>query len=729
MNETDPGFQKYRDEILESLLQQQHQHCDLDVICSDGRVQVHGIVFASLLPALHTLGPVTLDNTCVIIPDITKFQLITFLQCLYNVKLRELNQNAVNIIRNISSLLGCKSLDFSEISKQSEKIVICKEADGGDDSFQDDLNVPSPESVSNSSLNASLNTSLAPVAEETNKNTRLSLINLTQIDIEGITDEVLSNNFSDQEGRLVCLVCYRLHGAQEHNKFRNHIKQHDKSSLERVKIEVPLVGKGGPGLKKKFLSDAELEKLFCHRSELVCNKCDKHFPLNDKTNFRKHLAYHNLKEKKYLYQCPKCPLKFTDNSNLKRHILSIHDRQVFRCLHCDFEDNRKKRLQDHMNNAHNDRVQHEEISLDKGEGPAAIADLTANEAPLTSFNPPDDAQNVFLDNSKSSIPNILQKYSYQCTGCKFRKRKLAAVEDHIKEVHADCPDLMIRKIALKAKDGNEQIFACKFCDATFKKKTLLNQHNYKVHEIQLDTEYTCSQCGVSCANLPGLKAHTRAHLAKKFLCANCNKSFLILSQLKDHVDRAVCMEETRKCQHCEKVFSTKHRLELHLRVHNNDKPYECNICKKAFTQTRSLKEHLLTHKSERQFKCQFCDKKFVQKNHLKYHLTSQHSQNVSDLTKHTCQTCGKAFPFPYQLKRHEKIHVNISVAKARERVLDETSIPDVTMLACGEFPDLSLSNSNPPPMTMLTDLGSSQLNDIVSNIDLETAIKSVNTPS
>ena len=126
----------------------------------------------------------TLDNTCVIIPDITKFQLITFLQCLYNVKLREINQNAVNIIRNISSLLGCKSLNFSEISGQSEKIVICKETDGGVDSFQDDLNVPSPESVSNSSLNASLNTSLAPVAEETNKNTRLSLINLTQIDIE-----------------------------------------------------------------------------------------------------------------------------------------------------------------------------------------------------------------------------------------------------------------------------------------------------------------------------------------------------------------------------------------------------------------------------------------------------------------------------------------------------------------------------------------------------------------
>ena len=33
------------------------------------------------------------------------------------------------------------------------------------------------------------------------------------------------------------------------------------------------------------------------------------------------------------------------------------------------------------------------------------------------------------------------------------------------------------------------------------------KHNYKVHETHLDTECTCTRCGVSRANLPGLKAH------------------------------------------------------------------------------------------------------------------------------------------------------------------------------------------------------------------------------
>ena len=709
------GFRKYRDAIL-SNLQNQDSLLDLDVMCSDGVLKVHGTVFASLIPALRGLGSLCVEDCSLILPDITTSELSTFLQYLYNTKLKEFNRNAMEILREISSTLGYT--DFDMETPQDQILV------------QELQPVEEVKEVIESHDEP-------PVKEETKGSSKTSALTLAQINIDSLTDEVLGDNFCDQEGRLVCLVCYRLHGPTDHVRFRAHIREHERADLDRVTITIPGVGKGGPGLRKKVLTDTELEQAFGDLSglTLVCSKCDKQYPMGDKQGFRKHLSYHNLKEKKYLYQCPKCPLKFTDNSNLKRHIVSIHDRQVFRCLHCDFEDNRKKRLQDHMNNAHNDRVQEEteEMSLVKGESSAVIADLSASDAPLSTFNAADDSDaGVFLD-SKRSSPNILQKYSYQCTGCKFRKRKLAGVEDHIKESHPDTPDLPIRKIALRAKDGNEQTFACKLCDASFKKRTLLNQHNYKVHELQLDTEHTCGQCGVSCANLPGLRAHTRAHLAKRFLCANCNKSFLILAQLKDHVDKGVCTEKNRKCSVCNKVFAGKHHLELHMRLHNNERPYECDICKKSFTQNRSLKEHKLTHKSERQFKCQHCDKKFVQKNHLKYHLTSQHSQAVSDIPKHTCKTCGKAFPFPYQLKRHAKTHVNNPHKIANrippsilQTVMEEANIADVEILSSGAFPDLS-QFSQTPVTVVLPDfpLDAASLTDI-SNLDLDAAMKSVN---
>ena len=145
----------------------------------------------------------------------------------------------------------------------------------------------------------------------------------------------------------------------------------------------------------------------------------------------------------------------------------------------------------------------------------------------------------------------------------------------------------------------------------------------------MKTDFGCDQCGIKCANLPGLKAHQRGHIEKMFLCGSCNKSFLVLAHLKEHVERGSCLLENRKCKLCHKVYSDRIRLELHMRVHNNLKPFPCTVCEKAFTQKRSLKEHLLTHDTVRHYECRHCEKKFVQKNHLKYHLASQHAETTA----------------------------------------------------------------------------------------------------
>ena len=118
----DPGFRKYRDAILGNLLQHQDSFLDLDVICSDGALRVHGTVFASLITALRGLGSICVEDFCVILPDITTSELSTFLQCLYNTKLEELNQSAMRILRDISSLLGYT--DFDGIEPPEDQIVV-----------------------------------------------------------------------------------------------------------------------------------------------------------------------------------------------------------------------------------------------------------------------------------------------------------------------------------------------------------------------------------------------------------------------------------------------------------------------------------------------------------------------------------------------------------------------------------------------------------------------------
>ena len=213
----------------------------------------------------------------------------------------------------------------------------------------------------------------------------------------------------------------------------------------------------------------------------------------------------------------------------------------------------------------------------------------------------------------------------------------------------------IKKIALKAREQIKE-YPCDLCDSKFIKPNLLNQHKVQEHNLEVEGEIMCKICNIKCANKPGLRAHERTHMDKKFSCSVCKKSFLILNLLRDHVEKGICKLENRTCEICEKVFIDRVRKDLHMKIHTNDKSYKCNICGKCFTQKRTLKEHNLTHDTIRHFECNICGKKFVQKNHLKYHISSQHPGSFPELCKHRCDMCSKAFPFSFQLKRHQRSH-------------------------------------------------------------------------
>ena len=213
----------------------------------------------------------------------------------------------------------------------------------------------------------------------------------------------------------------------------------------------------------------------------------------------------------------------------------------------------------------------------------------------------------------------------------------------------------VKKIALKPREKNKE-YNCDLCCEKFSKPSSLNQHKAREHNLGLESEITCKYCNIKCANKPGLRAHERTHLDKKFSCSVCKKSFLILNLLRDHVEKGICKLENRTCEICSKVFIDKTRKDMHMKIHQNDKPFKCKICNKSFIQKRTLKEHSLTHDTVRHYECDVCGKKFVQKNHLKYHMSSQHPGSVPDLCKHRCDTCSKAFPYLHQLKRHQRSH-------------------------------------------------------------------------
>uniref|UniRef100_A0A8C7ULS0 Growth factor independent 1B transcriptional repressor n=1 Tax=Oncorhynchus mykiss TaxID=8022 RepID=A0A8C7ULS0_ONCMY len=146
---------------------------------------------------------------------------------------------------------------------------------------------------------------------------------------------------------------------------------------------------------------------------------------------------------------------------------------------------------------------------------------------------------------------------------------------------------------------------------------------------------------------------------------------------------------TYHCITCDKVFSTPHGLEVHVRrSHSGTRPFGCSICRKTFGHAVSLEQHMNVHSQvptmhslllemvketrqttrdvapppsllihsdtrpypcEKPHKCQVCGKAFSQSSNL---IT--HSRKHTGFKSFGCEICAKGFQRKVDLRRHHE---------------------------------------------------------------------------
>ncbi|KFY02481.1 hypothetical protein O988_02128 [Pseudogymnoascus sp. VKM F-3808] len=110
---------------------------------------------------------------------------------------------------------------------------------------------------------------------------------------------------------------------------------------------------------------------------------------------------------------------------------------------------------------------------------------------------------------------------------------------------------------------------------------------------------------------------------------------------------------------CQKAFSQKTHLEIHMRAHTGAKPYKCThpTCHHAFSQLGNLKTHLRRHAGERPVACPTCGKTFAERNNMVAH-TIVHDGKAAKKFVCRLDECGKCFALLGNLKSHmNKFHV------------------------------------------------------------------------
>lgn len=169
----------------------------------------------------------------------------------------------------------------------------------------------------------------------------------------------------------------------------------------------------------------------------------------------------------------------------------------------------------------------------------------------------------------------------------------------------------------------ERPFSCDFCGKTFIQNSSRIVH-MSVHTGE--KPYLCKRCGNRFAtsrhlkfckgNNPNPQLALEGNLEEETKCFECEKEFRKKADLRLHM-RVHTDKKPFLCNFCGKAFTQSSVRNIHLRTHAGGKPCYCKKCKRHHRAARSTGR---SRPAKRSCRCAKCDRSFSTKMDLKMHL-------------------------------------------------------------------------------------------------------------
>ena len=198
-------------------------------------------------------------------------------------------------------------------------------------------------------------------------------------------------------------------------------------------------------------------------------------------------------------------------------------------------------------------------------------------------------------------------------------------------------------------DPNRPRVTCQICDRSFTRYDTLENHMKCLHSDERPFKCSAEACMKAFPTQSALMHHLRTHMdGKPYKCFECDSSFALLNEHKQHMRDAHPDTQGLRCSDCYRLFPDNHSLEEHKQLEHR---VECEICGKTFARLAYLQTHAEVHNGDSLFNCKYCnsgfDTEYSYKQHIKIHPEFHRSKKV-----YQCQLCDKTYQQPSDLVEH-----------------------------------------------------------------------------
>ncbi|KAL1491523.1 hypothetical protein ABEB36_012107 [Hypothenemus hampei] len=405
------------------------------------------------------------------------------------------------------------------------------------------------------------------------------------------------------------------------------------------------------------------------------------------------------------YVCKKCDnVKFATYEDIESHLKQVHSEES-KCILCKQESSNPFGLLYHM------MVKHGKLKC------CRLCLISFKNSDQLNAHYKSDEHNTKCGLCGKQFEKRKALYEHR------RKKHLHPQSENQRYKCPECPKEFansnnIRRHIMVA--HNDLRFLCDTCGQSYTTKRNLRLHIQKFHEgIKVQTKTTkknffCESCGreLKIFHKYAIAMHRAKHKGHNFVCKKCYDSFVTEKEFRKHVQEfehqlfecdkcssQFVREENLKlhlknheapgwnknmyakwgksallrnekgefqCSYCPKVFKDKQRLDNHVRVHTNERPYKCHICSKGFKTWIHRKTHLNIHLGIKKWTCKYCSKSFTNSSTLKGHEMIHTGERP-----HHCPECRKGFITSSAMKKHRMIHLkreNLDFKKEKRHI-------------------------------------------------------------